>query len=223
MRAPGSARSGASGPFRPRAGPVRPSVSIMRTRRIAIRCRRTGRSATVAIGTTGTGLPADLPVPQVPPGLAVPPGYESMPGLDLPPVYGAPAAGHAGPGHPSDDAGPPSDDSAPATFSVPAYLADPGPGPSAHHSGRVSVNPWRSNRGPDLTLADVLARPGRRDLDWDRNPGWPDGVGWAQIARGTSPRHARGGGWRLPGPALVWTGVGLLAAAVLMLVAALVR
>jgi hypothetical protein len=103
--------------------------------------------------------------------------------------------------------------------------ADPGTGARGGHDNRA-VNPYRSNRGPDLTLADILARPDRRDLDWDRNPGWPAGVGWAHIARaarGPSPRHARDGGRRVPGAALVWTGLGLLATAVFMLVAELLR
>jgi hypothetical protein len=198
----------------------------MRTRRIAIRCRVTGRSATVAIGTTGTGLPADPPVSELPPGLAVPPGHESMPGLNLPSLYGAPASEPSldpPPAPPLGHTGPPVD------FTVPDYLADPGPTPPADPATRargVHINPYRSNRGPDLTLADILARPGRRDLDWDRNPGWPAGLGWAYItraARGPSPRHARGGGWQMPGPALVWTGLGLLATAVLILVAELLR
>jgi hypothetical protein len=203
----------------------------MRTRRIAIRCRRTGRSAAVAIGTTGIGLPADLPVPEVPPGLAVPPGYESAPDLALPPVYGVPAT------------------DPPQSFSVPAYLADPEPtapapgagapdrggsaGPPAGRSGirygdHAVVNPWRSNRGPDLTPADILSRPGRRDLSWDHNPGWPAGIGWAYIARaarGPSPRHARGDArrWRVPGHVLVWAGLALLATALITLVADLLR
>jgi hypothetical protein len=201
----------------------------MRTRRIAIRCRRTGRSAAVAIGTTGTGAPVDLPAPERPPGPAVPPGYESMPALDLPSLYGAPVD------HPA-----PAPDHVVPRLAVPAYLSDPAHGPAdaaAHpppgdavHSpaegARASVNPWRTNRGPDLTLADIVGRPGRRDLDWNRNPGWPAGIGWshiAQAARGRSPRHARAGGWRLPGHAIAWTGVGMLAAAILMLVADLLR
>jgi hypothetical protein len=121
----------------------------------------------------------------------------------------------------------------PAAFSVPDYLADPGPAAPGDplnrarspHNNRF-VNPYRSNRGPDLTLADILARPGRRDLDWDRNTGWPASLGWSYIARaarGPSPRHARGGGWQVPGPALVWTGLGMLATAVIMLVAELLR
>jgi hypothetical protein len=196
----------------------------MRTRRIAIRCRRTGRSAAIAIGTTGSGAPGDLPVPEMPPGLAVPP----MPALDLPPLYGAPA----------DHTAPAADHAAPQRpgLPVPAYLSDPAHPPAeaaAHVTAEASarapaegargpVNPWRSNRGPDLTLADVLAGPGRRNLDWNRNPGWPAGIGWSQIARaarGRSPRHARTDGWWLPNPALVWTGIGFFAAAVLILVA----
>jgi len=150
----------------------------MRTRRIAIRCRRTGRSAAVAVGT-GTSAPVDLPVPEMPPGLVMPPG----PGLDLPTLYGAPSAEHIVPQHPG--------------VAVPGYLSDP---PHA--------------------AADTAA------LDWDRNPGWPAAIGWshiAQAAQGRSPRHARGGGWQMPGRAVAWTGVGMLAAAVLMLVANLLR
>jgi hypothetical protein len=199
----------------------------MRTRRIVIRCRRTGRSA-VAIGTTGTGLPGE---PQVP----------ELPGLDLPPVYGTQAYETPAYDVPTDLAAfePPafeapaphpirfratSDHSEATALSVPAYLADAGSvGPI--HGGRTTVNPWRSNRGPDLTLADVLARPGRRDLDWNRNPGWPAGLGWAHIAgagRGRSPRHARTR--RLIRPAAVlWTGIGLLATAALMLLATALR
>src|SRR5687767_6033884 len=124
MRAPGCARSGASAPFRPHVRPARPSVPIMRTRRIAIRCRRTGRSAAVAIGTTGTGAPVDLPVPERPPGLAVPPGYESMPALDLPSLYGAPVA-EAPVNHPAHAA----DQGAPG-LAVPAYLSDPAHAPA---------------------------------------------------------------------------------------------
>jgi hypothetical protein len=187
----------------------------MRTRRIAIRCRRTGRSAAVAIGTSGTSAPVDRPVPERPPGLAVPPGYESMPALDLPTLYGAPVAEASTPEHLAPQ---------PPGLSVPAYLSDPEPDPVEAAGG--PVNPWRSNRGPDLTLADVLARSGRRDLDWNRNPGWPAAIGWSHIAwaaRGRSPRHARAAGWRVPGRAVAWTGVGMLAAAVLMLVADLLR
>jgi hypothetical protein len=215
----------------------------MRTRRIAIRCRRTGRSATVAIGTTGTGAPVDLPVPERPPGLAVPPGYESMPPLDLPSLYGTPVAEAPANHHPA--LGP--DHIAPR-LAVPAYLSDPAHAPAeadahalaeadahapaeadAHApagSARGYVNPWRNNRGPELTLADVVGRPYRRDLDWNRNPGWPAGIGWshiARVARGRSPRHARADGWRVSGHAVAWTGVGMLAAAILMLVADLLR
>ena len=154
----------------------------MRTRRIAIRCRRTGRSAAVAIGT-GTGAPVDLPVPELPPGLAVPPG----PGLELPPLYGTLAAEYT------------------PRFAVPAYLSDP---PHAPGEGAP----------PAATR--------RHDVDWDRNPGWPPALGWASIAqaaRGRAPRHARGRGWRMSARAAVWTGVGMVAAAVLMLVAELLR
>ena len=192
----------------------------MRTRRIVIRCSRTGRSA-VTIGTTGTGFPGD---PQAP----------ELPGLDLPPVYGAlayekpmldlPMFEPPAPETPTVRFRATSDHAEATALSVPAYLADAGTvGPI--HGGRATVNPWRSNRGPDLTLADVLARPGRRDLDWNRNPGWPAGIGWAYIAgagRGRSPRHARAR--RLIRPvAILWTGIGLLATAALMLLATVLR
>jgi hypothetical protein len=204
----------------------------MRTRRIAIRCRRTGRSAAVAIGSTGPGLPADPLVPEMPP------GHESLPMLELPPLYGVPSAGAPAQGDPRtavppDQASPGAPE--PGDLSVPAYLADPdqgdagrsGPGGSG---GRGVVNPWRSNRGPDLTLADILARPGRHDPDWNRNPGWPAGVGWAHIAhtaRGRSPRHARARRrlirWRARRRAAAWTGIAVLATAAVMLVAELLR
>jgi hypothetical protein len=248
----------------------------MRTRRIAIRCRRTGRSAAVAIGSTGTGLPADPPVPEMPPSFGGPPGHESLGMLDLPSLYGAPAAGTPAQGDDLTAALPPgpalSAAPGPVDITVPAYLADPGPAdpstgrtdPSTHPStgrtdpstgraafgsdstrhgpsgprpaspgdsaGRGTVNPWRSNRGPDLTLADILARPGRHDPDWNRNPGWPGAVGWAHIAHaagGRPPRHARAGRrwirWRARGRAAAWTGITVLATAAVMLVAELLR
>lgn len=180
----------------------------MRTRRITIRCRRTGRSA-VSIGTTGAGLPGDLPVPELPPGL------ESLPRLDLPPVYGTPV--HEVPIF-----------EAAADLAVPAYLADMesgGPDPWSPAGGATVVNPWRSNRGPDLTLGDVLARPGRRDLDWNNNPGWPAGIGWAHIAaaaRGRSPRHARVRRTIQP-LAVLCTGIALVATAAAMLIVSVLR
>jgi hypothetical protein len=193
----------------------------MRTRRV-IRCRRTA----VAIGTTSTGAPVDLPVPEMPP---VPPGYE---GLTVPPLFGSPSPEH---GLTSSDRGLTPSESGPAP-DLPSYLADPGPVPTVPTVPTVPgpARPWRANRGPDLppgptsrsdlTLAD-LARSRPRNLDWNRNPGWPPEIGWthiAQSAHGRSPRHARTARrWRLPRRAARWIGIGLVAASVLLLIATL--
>ena len=187
----------------------------MRTRR-AIRCRRTA----VAIGTASTGAPVDLPAPEMPPGFPVPPGYE---GSAVPPPFGSPSPES---GLTSSDRG-----LAPSDLVVPAYLADPGQPPAVPGPAR----PWRANRGPDLppgptsrsdlTLAVVLAHPGPRNLDWNRNPWWPPGIGWTHIAgaaRGRSPRHARAArACRLPRRAARWIGIGLIATGVLLLIATL--
>ena len=184
----------------------------MRTRR-AIRCRRTA----VAIGTASTGAPVDLPAPEMPPGFPVPPGYE---GLAVPPLFGSPSPEL---GLTSSDRGLTPSEGGPAP-DLPSYLADPGPMPAAP-AVPGPARPWRANRGPDLTLADLLARPGPRNLDWNRNPGWPPEIGWTHIARtarGRSPRHARTArGWRLPRHAARWIGIGLVAVGVLLLIATL--
>jgi hypothetical protein len=111
-------------------------------------------------------------------------------------------------------------------LTVPPYLADPGTDGTAGvgragDGAAAGGNPWRGNRGPDLTLADILGGPTRRDLDWNRNPGWPAGIGWAHVARAAgrprTPRHARAARPQV----LLFTGLGLLAAAAIMLIAGL--
>ena len=77
---------------------------------------------------------------------------------------------------------------------------------------------------PGMAGTGGRGRPGRRLRRVDETSAGglvvaDDPITGPRAARGRSPRHAKVGGWQIPGPALVWAGLGIVAAAMLMLVA----
>jgi hypothetical protein len=167
----------------------------MRTRRIAIGCRRNGSTSTVAIAPSGSaGNPDPLSLDFFPVDPTWPPHLDRLPPTDQP-------------RHP--DRSPNADRPA---ASLPSRVRG---------TARAGANPVPMPAPPppgdrDLTLADLTT--GRRDLAWDRNPGWPVDVDWttiARVARGHSPRHARRRLPALPARAFTWTGAGVITAVLL--------
>lgn len=161
----------------------------MRTRRIAIGCRRQGSASTVPIGPAGSaGTPDPALLDFRPVDLTWPSHLDRLPPLDRNPP--APPDPHA------------------------PFVLLPSPARTGGHAIPTPTPPPPGDR--DLTLADLTT--GRRDLSWDTNPGWPADVDWttiARVARGHSPRHVRR---RLPillRHAFTWTGAGVIAAVLL--------
>jgi hypothetical protein len=170
----------------------------MRTRRIAIGCRRTG---SVAIAPSGSADPVSLVELVWPPNADWPPQLDLLPHGDLP-------------GDAHRDAllrgELPSIVNLPPLSPAPLPLRRSG---LARTGGALIPTPTPPSPGDqDLTLADLTT--GRRDLSWNDNPGWPTDVGWSTIARaarGHSPKHARRGSPR----AFIWTGAGVITAILL--------
>jgi hypothetical protein len=170
----------------------------MRTRRIAIGCRRSGSATTVVTAPSGLAGGPD------------PTRSEGLP-FDLvgPPVADWPLTDWPFTDSPLTDA--------PLTDALPGWTAEPLPSRvpgTARATSRSIPAPAAPPPGDrDLTLADFTT--GRRDLGWNDNPGWPAAIDWTLIAnsaRGHSPRHARR---QLPRRAFSWTGAGILATVLL--------
>lgn len=190
----------------------------MRTRRIAIGCRRTGWASTVAIAPSGlAGAPdpvsAEFLTSLPDPGGTPAPDPGKTPSLEAPPAGWPPANDAAAPGWPpANDATAPGWTRAPG---LPPANWTPAPLPSRIPGGGAKRIPTPSAPPPgeqDLTLADLTT--GRRDLSWNQNPGWPGQVeiDWTSIARGHTPRHARRRLRAIPYPVFTWTGAGIITA-----------
>jgi hypothetical protein len=185
------------------ARPARIAFSAMRTRRIAIGCRRTGWATTVAMAPSSAPDPlsaeflaVDL-TSQPDAGLAPSPEPGRTPSLEAPPMSWMQASGRL----PSDW----------TRASLPSRTR----GAARADAHRVPTPSGPPPGEQDLTLADLTT--GRRDLTWNANPGWPGhiDVDWTRIARGHTPRHARRRLRALPYSAFTWTGAGIITAVLL--------
>jgi hypothetical protein len=169
----------------------------MRTRRIAIGCRRTWWASTVA------SAPDPLPTEFLTVDLTAEPGWTTSPEPGRTPSIEAPPAGWTRTPEPSP------------VIWTPAPLPSRVPGTTRAGAPRIPTPSAPPSGEQDLTLADLTT--GRRDLSWNANPGWPGQIeiDWTRIARGHTPRHAKRRLRALPYRAFTWTGAGIITAVLL--------